>query len=157
MISRNVFAKRCATAASASRQAVGSINQPLRAKAPLAAHPATASGAYFNARQLRRRGLRALWRGRRCIVPDWWNRAWIPLCKALPMWSVRPSPQVGKIRFQKYTRPTVCHDQKPSTADGDGWRNDGLNGWRIASETPGKTAAVRQRCEQQKTSEDFRI
>ena len=38
-----------------------------------------------------RRGLRALWRGRRCIVPDWWNRAWIPLCKALPMWVLRRS------------------------------------------------------------------
>lgn len=37
-----------------------------------------------------RRGLRALWRGRRCIVPDWWNRLWIPLCKALPMCVLRP-------------------------------------------------------------------
>ena len=26
-----------------------------------------------------RRGLRALWRGRRCIVPDWWNRLFVPL------------------------------------------------------------------------------
>lgn len=37
-----------------------------------------------------RRGLRALWRGRRCIVPDWWNRLWIPLCKTLPMCVLRP-------------------------------------------------------------------
>ena len=37
-----------------------------------------------------RRGLRALWRGRRSIVPDWWNRAWIPLCKIVPMWALRP-------------------------------------------------------------------
>lgn len=37
-----------------------------------------------------RRGLKALWKGRRCIVPDWWNRAWIPFCKVLPMWVLRP-------------------------------------------------------------------
>ena len=47
-----------------------------------------------------RRGLRALWRGRRCIVPDWWNRAWIPLCKALPMWVLRPIRRFT-MRFQK--------------------------------------------------------
>lgn len=47
-----------------------------------------------------RRGLRALWRGRRCIVPDWWNRAWIPLCKALPMWVLRPIRRFT-MKFQK--------------------------------------------------------
>jgi len=47
-----------------------------------------------------RRGLLALWRGRRCIVPDWWNRAWIPLCKALPMWVLRPIRRFT-MRFQK--------------------------------------------------------
>lgn len=47
-----------------------------------------------------RRGLRALWRGRRCIVPDWWNRAWIPLCKALPMWVLRPIRRFT-MQFQK--------------------------------------------------------
>ena len=47
-----------------------------------------------------RRGLRALWRGRRCIVPDWWNRAWIPLCKALPMWVLRPVRRFT-MQFQK--------------------------------------------------------
>ena len=46
------------------------------------------------------RGLRALWRGRRCIVPDWWNRAWIPLCKALPMWVLRPIRRFT-MQFQK--------------------------------------------------------
>ncbi len=30
-----------------------------------------------------RRGLKALWKGRRCIVPDWWNRAWIPLLQGI--------------------------------------------------------------------------
>ena len=47
-----------------------------------------------------RRGLLALWRGRRCIVPDWWNRAWIPLCKALPMWVLRPIRRFT-MQFQK--------------------------------------------------------
>lgn len=47
-----------------------------------------------------RRGLRALWRGRRCIVPDWWNRAWIPFCKLLPMWVLRPLRRFT-MRFQK--------------------------------------------------------
>ena len=47
-----------------------------------------------------RRGLRALWRGRRCIVPDWWNRVWIPLCKILPMWVLRPVRRFT-MKFQK--------------------------------------------------------
>lgn len=36
-----------------------------------------------------RRALRALWRGRRCCVPGWWNRLFIPLCLALPAPLVR--------------------------------------------------------------------
>lgn len=47
-----------------------------------------------------RRGLNALWRGRRCIVPDWWNRVWIPLCKVLPMWVLRPVRKFT-MKFQK--------------------------------------------------------
>jgi len=47
-----------------------------------------------------RRGLKALWRGRRCIVPDWWNRAWIPFCKVLPMWVLRPVRRFT-MKFQK--------------------------------------------------------
>ena len=47
-----------------------------------------------------RRGLRALWRGRRCIVPDWWNRVWIPFCKVLPMWALRPVRRLT-MKFQK--------------------------------------------------------
>lgn len=31
-----------------------------------------------------RRGLNALWRGRRCIVPDWWNRLFVPLFFYMP-------------------------------------------------------------------------
>ena len=47
-----------------------------------------------------RRGLKALWKGRRCIVPDWWNRAWIPFCKVLPMWVLRPVRRFT-MKFQK--------------------------------------------------------
>lgn len=47
-----------------------------------------------------KRGLRALWKGKRCIVPDWWNRLWIPLCKHLPMWAMRPIRR-RTMQFQK--------------------------------------------------------
>lgn len=47
-----------------------------------------------------RRGLRALWRGRRCIVPDWWNRLWIPVCQHLPMFVLRPIRRYT-MKFQK--------------------------------------------------------
>lgn len=46
------------------------------------------------------RGLRALWRGRRCIVPDWWNRVWIPLCKIVPMCIMRQIRRYT-MKFQK--------------------------------------------------------
>lgn len=47
-------------------------------------------GILITADSCARRGLRALWRGRRCIVPDWWNRILIPVCKAMPMCIIRP-------------------------------------------------------------------
>ena len=47
-------------------------------------------GVLISADHCARAGLRALWRGRRSIVPDWWNRLWIPLCKAVPMWVLKP-------------------------------------------------------------------
>ena len=47
-----------------------------------------------------RRGLRALWKHRRVIVPDWWNRIWIPLCKHLPMCILRPIRRYT-MQFQK--------------------------------------------------------
>ncbi len=46
-------------------------------------------GALISADACARRGLRALWWGRRTTVPDWWNRALIPICKLLPMCVVR--------------------------------------------------------------------
>ena len=57
-------------------------------------------GVLISADSCARRGLRALWRGRRCIVPDWWNRVWIPLCKMLPMWVLRPVRRFT-MKFQK--------------------------------------------------------
>ena len=57
-------------------------------------------GVLISADSCARRGLRALWRGRRTIVPDWWNRIWIPLCKLLPMWVIRPSRRYT-MQFQK--------------------------------------------------------
>lgn len=57
-------------------------------------------GALISADSCARRGLRALWRGRRCIVPDWWNRLFIPICKVLPMWILRPLRRYT-MRFQR--------------------------------------------------------
>ena len=57
-------------------------------------------GALISADSCARRGLRALWRGRRCIVPDWWNRLFIPICKVLPMWLLRPLRRFT-MQFQK--------------------------------------------------------
>ena len=61
-------------------------------------------GVLISADSCARRGLRALWRGRRTIVPDWWNRIWIPLCKLLPMQAIRPLRRVT-MRFQRSRGP----------------------------------------------------
>lgn len=57
-------------------------------------------GALISADACARRGLRGLWRGRRTIVPDWWNRLWIPLCKLLPMALITPLRRFT-MQFQK--------------------------------------------------------
>lgn len=36
-----------------------------------------------------RRGLNSLWRKRKCIVPDWWMRLFIPFCLMLPPFAMR--------------------------------------------------------------------
>ena len=46
------------------------------------------------------RGLRALWRGRRCIVPDWWNRLFVPLFFYMPDFVTRRIRRFT-IRFQR--------------------------------------------------------
>lgn len=58
------------------------------------------TGVLITADSCARRALKALWRGRRTIVPDWWNRLWIPLCKLLPMCLIRPLRR-HTIKFQK--------------------------------------------------------
>ena len=35
-----------------------------------------------------RRGLNSLWRKRMCIVPDWWCKAFIPVCEMLPRFAM---------------------------------------------------------------------
>ncbi|MEG1700476.1 MAG: SDR family NAD(P)-dependent oxidoreductase [Alistipes sp.] len=57
-------------------------------------------GVLISPENCARRGLQALWRGRRCIVPDWWNRIWIPLCILLPMCILRPIRRYT-MKFQK--------------------------------------------------------
>lgn len=47
-----------------------------------------------------RRALRALFRHRRCIVPDWWNRIWIPILTHLPNWAENIIRR-KTLRFQK--------------------------------------------------------
>ncbi|MCQ2159240.1 MAG: SDR family NAD(P)-dependent oxidoreductase [Bacteroidales bacterium] len=44
------------------------------------------TGALITPKACARRALRALFRHRRCSVPDWWNRLWIPLLTHLPNW-----------------------------------------------------------------------
>ncbi|MBR5464309.1 MAG: SDR family NAD(P)-dependent oxidoreductase [Alistipes sp.] len=60
----------------------------------------TKIGGLITADRCAKRGLNALWRGTRCSVPDWWNRLWIPLLVALPMWILRPIRHYT-MRFQK--------------------------------------------------------
>ena len=57
-------------------------------------------GGLITADRCAKRGLKALWRGTRCSVPDWWNRLWIPLLVALPMWILRPIRR-RTMQFQK--------------------------------------------------------
>lgn len=92
--------RRSASTASASRRSAGGCgDRPLRTDSPLAAASARASGA-SHGRLVRPARTARLWRGRRCIVPDWWNRVWIPLCKMLPMWVLRPVRRFT-MKFQK--------------------------------------------------------
>ncbi len=57
-------------------------------------------GALITPDSCARRSLRTLARGRRTVVPDWWNRLFIPLCKLLPMWLMRPLRRFT-MQFQK--------------------------------------------------------
>lgn len=63
-------------------------HRPLRTAAPLAAHRAAAGCAHHTG-QLCPASLESLWRGRRCCVPGWWNRLFIPFCRLMPMCVLR--------------------------------------------------------------------
>ena len=41
-------------------------------------------GALMSADRCAKKGLRAMWRGRRKCVPDWWNKIFIPFCLLIP-------------------------------------------------------------------------
>lgn len=47
-----------------------------------------------------KRGLKALWRGRKSSVPGWWNRLGIPFCLYMPMWVLKIARKYT-MRFQK--------------------------------------------------------
>ena len=47
-------------------------------------------GGLMTADNCARRGLRAMFRGRSVVVPDWWFKLLIPICKYLPGFLIRP-------------------------------------------------------------------
>ena len=47
-------------------------------------------GALMSPQSCARRGLNAMFRGRSIVVPDWWFRLFIPVCRFLPGFLVRP-------------------------------------------------------------------
>lgn len=47
-----------------------------------------------------RRGLKAMFKGRRVVVPDWWFRLFIPICAYLPGFLIRPLRRFT-MRWQK--------------------------------------------------------
>ncbi len=57
-------------------------------------------GVLISADSCARRGLNALGRGRRCVIPDWWNALFIPICRHLPnfveQWLRRKTKQFQK-------------------------------------------------------------
>ena len=57
-------------------------------------------GVLITPKSCARRALRALFRHRRCTVPDWWNRLWIPILTHLPD-CVESLLRRKTLRFQK--------------------------------------------------------
>ena len=47
-------------------------------------------GVLMTPKSCARRGLRAMFKGRKVVVPDWWFRLFIPFCKYLPGFIMRP-------------------------------------------------------------------
>ena len=48
------------------------------------------TGILMSPKSCARRGLNAMFRGRSVVVPDWWFRLFIPICKYLPGFLIRP-------------------------------------------------------------------
>ena len=47
-------------------------------------------GVLMTPQSCARRGLRAMFKGRRVVVPDWWFKLLIPICKYMPGFMLRP-------------------------------------------------------------------
>lgn len=47
-------------------------------------------GILMSPQSCARRGLKAMFKGRSVVVPDWWFRLFIPICKYLPGFLIRP-------------------------------------------------------------------
>ena len=50
----------------------------------------TSTGILMTPKGCARRGLRAMFKGRKVVVPDWWYKLLIPFCKYLPGFILRP-------------------------------------------------------------------
>ena len=48
------------------------------------------TGILMSPRSCARRALNAMFKGRKVVVPDWWYRLLIPVCKYLPGFIMRP-------------------------------------------------------------------
>lgn len=48
------------------------------------------TGILMSPKSCARRGLNAMFRGRSVVVPDWWFRLFIPICKYMPGFLIRP-------------------------------------------------------------------
>lgn len=48
------------------------------------------TGILMSPRSCAKRGLRAMFKGRKVVVPDWWYKLLIPFCKYLPGFLIRP-------------------------------------------------------------------
>lgn len=57
-------------------------------------------GVLMSADRCAKRGLRAMWRGRRTCIPDWWNAILIPLCQIIP-YPLMKQMRKWTNRFQK--------------------------------------------------------
>lgn len=57
-------------------------------------------GVLMTADRCAKKGLRAMWRGRRKCVPDWWNKIFIPFCLMIP-YPLMKLIRCWTARFQK--------------------------------------------------------